>query len=464
MSVNVITREAGKVSSYVDSALFYIGKGPDTGKRPYGIIEDGNEEPFKLTFDEDNLTVSIGPGMCHIYGRQVELDKTQEVYDFRSTASSRDIYCNVYLEVNLADLTDQRAKIVMVMSGAGFEPETNQSQDDLLKRKSGIFRAPINHFVYHPNLSNPFSDYDFDIEKLDKESRYATDTLRAEDKIDGSAVSAITETFSDGGKTKLKFTLPANNSDALAEYEKETSKSANSPGYSVADETEAIGIGANAVQIDKDELSNLLTVDTVRVCEIGTGFGRPAGNFSVSHKIDWARLQSIRIWFTKGSRIDCNLKYRAKQVVNFGAYVNSSAKPSSDFMGKDYFSEGASSKFAGQKVMYALTGRYTTFGWGNYSVDLEFAETSAETPSQNDGYLQTVGTPIADYQVSSHRFGLLKIEGSTISMANVGDSQEYSQWLSFLDWAWWQYFELEVNSGSGALYVDFIYQGGVKLK
>lgn len=463
MSLSLVTKEAGKVSAYIDSALFYVGKGPDTKKRPYGIIDDGNEEPFKLTFDDSGLTVSIGPGMCHIYGRQVELDESQEIYDFHSTAQSRDIYCNVYMEVNLADLTDQRARIVMVMSGAGFEPETNQSQDDLFKRKNGVFRAPINHFVYHPNSNQPFTDYGYDMEKLDKESRYATDTLRAEDKIDGSTVSSITETFSDGSKTKLKFTLPAHNSSALAEYEKETAKNTNSPGYSVADETEAIGVGANAVQIGEGELSNLLTVDTVRVCEIGTGFGRPAGNFSLTHKIDWERLQSIRVWFTKGSGIECNIKYRAKEVISFGAYVESSAKPASNFMTEDYFL--AREDFEEQKkAMFRLYGSYTTYGWGNYSVDLEFLRTTSETPGSNDGYLQTVGTPIASYQGSTHQFGLLKIEGNTISMANVGDTQEYSQYLSGLNWAWWQYFELDVTSGQGAMYIDFIYKGGVKLK
>lgn len=459
MSINVITKQGGKVSSYVDSSLFWMGKGPDTKKRPYGIINDGTNNPFKLTFDSSKLTVAIGPGTCHIYGRQVELDEAQELYDFHSTAESRNIYCNVYMEVNLSDLTDQRARIVLVMSGAGFEPETNQSQDNLSTRKNGVFRAPINHFVYSPNSSSPFTDYGFDMETLDDESRYGTDTLNSTDKINGKPVNDISEIF-DGDK--LKFTIPAHNARSLSEYEKETSKSEKSPGYSIADETEALGLGGNAIEIDGTELSNLLTVDTIRVCSIGTGFGRPSGNFSITHKIDWSRLQSIRIWFTKGSGIDCNIKYRCKTVWSLGISQNSSAKPTSNFMEGDVLIERP---FTNNRAMVRLYGSYNTYGWGDFSAELNFSETQNDslTPSGSDGYLQTLGTPLAGYQSSTHTFGLLKIEGNTISMANNGDTEEYGAY-TFLDGAWWQYYELDVVSGQGAMYIDFIYKGGVNLK
>ena len=124
-TLHLLSKETGEISAYHDSALFFTLKGNsvDHGQEglpaePYGIVKSKYSNPFSLVFDEDELTVSINPGILHVYGRQVELTEQVEAYDFHSTVESQLMYCTIYVEVSLEDMTMQIARLKIDIAGS----------------------------------------------------------------------------------------------------------------------------------------------------------------------------------------------------------------------------------------------------------------------------------------------------------------------------------------------------------
>ena len=178
--------------------------------------------------------------------------------------------------------------------------------------------------------------------------------------------------------------------------------------------------------------------------------------------IDWAHLKKIRLWFTSAD-FKAKINYQAKEVKSLGGIVYSSADANMRFLlYRDYYP-----RIVDNKIKIALYGDYFTWGWGGMEVELNIMDQppdySIDDSGRWDGYLQTVGTPLAGWQGSTHPFMFMTIEGNYASFKTFGTTKEYSTWLGGLGWAWYIYKDIEITNAAGALYADFIYQGDVDI-
>lgn len=297
----LISKKTGEVSAYHDSAIFYTIKGCSVDKKqeglpnePYGIIPSHYNNPFTLSFDESELTVSIAPGILHVYGRQVELTETTEVYDFHSTVESQLMYCTVFIEISLEDMTAQVARLKIDIAGAGYKNfDANMIRDNLHQLGHGVFQAPIARFKYNPTATTHFSDAEIVMPTLEGEARGAVREIRITDEINGVPLDEIANL-----NTSLNFNnwKRASNVDALARYNAQANHNENTGGYSVA--TTAEKLGNTAIN---SSLTNVFTVKRYTVISLSTWFGTYVDQSTRLSNIDTSKIHAIRLWFSKNS-------------------------------------------------------------------------------------------------------------------------------------------------------------------
>lgn len=274
--------KSSQVKAYHDSAIFYIGKGNNFNDVPYGIIRSNlSKSPFKLTYK--GLNVYMDYGMLSVYGRQVEIipstilnlnneleeDISTEpnkilIDDFRAETAYENLYVNVFIEVNLNDMTNQFARIYLSKRGGNYlQPsELTRYQNNLYKYDNGIYRVPLVHFQYHPkNSQTPFDDFGYDAPIFDDESRSIVNNVRGTDLINGQKVQG--ELFNEKeflGKANNKASLDIYNRQSASNKTDENRK--NAIGYSFAKEAERFGVDKSNdyVSIDSFLLSKKISL------------------------------------------------------------------------------------------------------------------------------------------------------------------------------------------------------------
>ena len=469
--INFINQKGKKVLAYPDTVIFYNGKG--NGKiesidkidsknnlAPFGLIKTGSTQPFKVEFDSANPIVYLNPGMLSVYGRQVQLKEKIKVHDFSHDSLANDNYCTLYVEINLSDILNQTIRIVLTSSANNYEYNygvNGSNKDNLYRYNNGIYRVPIAQFKFKP-IDNTFSDLKYLIHEFDMNARENVVNLSDNSSITGKKV--INEVFtkeSINGKTLLRFNGIADNKKALEAYENEKSHTENSIGYSWANQS--LGFGGKSIN---SSLSNLITIKRVKLSNLYSGFATSSMNGVRTYcGIDWAHLKKIRLWFTN-TNLKAKVRYQAKEVISFGGIVYSEADANMDFLNSDYYP-----KIVDNKIKIALYGFYGTYGWGSLEVRLEImdqpADYNGEVGSSWDGYLQTVGIPLAAYQGSAHPFMFLTIEGNYAKFQTFGTTKEHSQYLGGTNACWYIYKDIEITNPSGELWADFIYQGDVDI-
>lgn len=324
-TVHLISKKDGEVSAYHDSALFFTIKGSSVDTKqeglplePYGIIPSKYANPFSLSFDEDELTVSINPGILHVYGRQVELTEQVEAYDFHSTVESQLMYCTIYIEISLEDMTLQVARLKIDIAGAGYKNfDANMTRDNLYALDHGVFQAPIARFKYSPSAATHFSDEEIIMPTLDGETRESVLNIRQTDKINGVALNVLAEVYADEFKKWQK----ASNEDALAQYEAIPNHNENTGGYSLAKGTQKLG----GVTVP-EALTGLYSVKRYDLGSLGN-MGGSGYSYSKTLKIDRSQLQYLR-FYTTGS-FKAKIKQTWKGILSFGI-ESTSTRPEND--------------------------------------------------------------------------------------------------------------------------------------
>lgn len=459
----LITKKNETVVAYVDTALFHVAKGGDPDANPYGIVPSSYSNPFILSFDSSNLTISIAGGILSIYGRQIELTTSTQVFDFHSTAESQKMFCTVFVEANLEDSTAQTVTIKLDISGASYRNfKTTGTQDNLYKLSHGVFQAPINHFIYTPSASEPFSDYEMVMKTYPEEARASTVNLRNGDSINGTKVSSLTETFSSGSSLRLRF-VHASNEEALTIYKNLPRRSTSSPGYSKATEAHAIGTHDDATSIDSS-ITGITTIKRIKLMDMTNNFAGANMNVKSKITVDWDHLQSVRIWL-KNPYLKGRMRYYEKEIATSGAQMWASPdiyeclNMTSDF----WFSQ---SEISLNGVHISIEGSWSSWGFGDINGTCLIIRSGYDT-SHNDGFLQIYGIPITAYQGSRHILAHLFIErdgdNTYFRAQGIPDTQEYNQLLVFPNWAWWRYYALDEIESRGEMWADFIYKGDVRL-
>ena len=302
--LRLVSKETGEVSAYHDSAIFFATKGHSVDKKqeglplePYGIIPSHYNDPFTLSFDESDLTVSIAPGILHVYGRQVELTETTGVYDFHSTVESQLMYCTVYIEISLEDMTLQTARLKIDIAGAGFKNfDANMTRDNLHQLDHGVFQAPIARFKYAPTGNPHFSDAEIIMPTLEREAREAVREINYNGKINGVDCEDLWEQQGN----RFKQWIKASNVAALARYKAGSTHNEYAGGYSVATGGEKFGdTDTHQTTAIDSSMTGVLSVKRHNLGKLGN-MGGSGYSYSIKIKIDKSKLQYVR-FYTTGS-------------------------------------------------------------------------------------------------------------------------------------------------------------------
>lgn len=492
--VNFINRKGTKVLAYSDTVIFYNGKGngkiesqdkidPSSEKAPFGLIKTGNNQPFQVEFDSSNSAIYLNPGMLSVYGRQVQIKERIKVHGFRQDSLASKNYCTLYIEINLSDILNQTVRVVLTSSANGYEYDygvNGSNRDNLYKYNNGIYRVPIAQFKFIPMDSNPFSDLKYLIQDFDMSARESTRNLREDATITGrKIIGDLAKKELHPYEDDLRFLVKADNQEALNSYENEKVHNRYSPGYSWAKESRSFG----GVRIGSD-LSNLITISRVKICDITNNFGRKAfSGTSINTKIDWNHLKAVNIFMARADSLKLTCKYYSKKVSTFGAisYINlnpfdSNANGSRlTIIEKNYLVKKRENK---NKIKMSLVGFFGGFehvyNAKDYEVNLDFYDATDADISDTDAFQALIpGVDIVSAWVHAGRrkYMDMLIENNRIEFTGYGDSAEQSQYIGISligpipgpNYIWWGYPELEVNNATGALYADFIYQGDVNI-
>jgi len=451
MTVRIVNKNGNARQSFMDSAIFHFGKGPDKNENPYGIIRSEVSDPFSMRFDQAALTAYLEPGLFEIYGRDIELDSEQLVYDFHSTSESSVMFCTVYISINLEDSTRQNATIGIDISGGNFKNfAASGIQDNILHLTHGVFQAPVCRFKYTPSLSSPFSDFEKVASVLDDQSRFAVRNLRKGDTISGVPVESIFN----GNKA-----IKASNSESLAIYKANGSSGKDLKGYSHAAVAKAFGTGLNANQIDSS-ITGLYTVKRVKLCDIDGNFMGSDCNIVKDVKVDFEHLDRVIMFFSH-AKLKGHGEYYERGIATFGIMNWAKGDAEVQFDLTDYEISGSNLVSTGLSVF--LRGSFEATG-NPIMKSLGF---KSNENTLNDQFL-SIWIRLGPYQFSQHDFGKISITKlgdhyARFSAKGNPNSPVYNQWYQFADWRWWQYMALTNIEGSGEIYADFIYKGEVDL-
>lgn len=475
--VNFINRKGTKVLAYSDTVIFYNGKGngkiesqdkidSSSEKAPFGLIKTGNTQPFQVEFDLTNPVdpvVYLNPGMLSVYGRQVQLKEKIKVHGFHQDLLASDNYCTLYIEINLSDILNQTARVVLTSSANGYEYDygvNGSNRDNLYKYNNGIYRVPIAQFKFRPMDSNPFSDLKYLIQDFDMSARESTRNLREDATIIGrKIIGDLAKKELHPYEDDLRFLVKADNQEALNSYENEKEHNKNSAGYSWAKESRSFG----GVRIGSD-LSNLITIKRQKILNLQSSFA--TGSMipkSVYCAIDWNHLVGIRLFFdSSAAKAKAKVGYRAKAVTTLGIPVESTIDAQMTFLDSDYFP-----LIDGEKAQLALYGSYTAKSVGYLQkVELLIQDRPQEYNGERGDYwdkcLNLIWGNSTGVDHTNHPFMFITIQGNLFTFRTFGQSKEHDYGTTE-DHIWYIYKDLEITNAAGALYADFIYQGDVDI-
>ncbi len=471
--IKLISKTTGEVSAYHDSAVFFAIKGHSVDRQqeglplePYGIIPSKYDNPFSLEFDETNLTVSIKPGILQVYGRQVELDQAVEVYDFHSTVESQLMYCTIFIEIGLEDMTLQVAKLKIDIAGAGYKNfDANATRDNLYKLNHGVFQAPIIRFQYAPSAETHFTDETLIMPILEVEAREAVREITLDGKINGVDCEDLWSIAYDpalgANKSPFKYWLKAENVDALAAYKAASTHTAITAGYSVAATAEALGdTDTHDTTAISSSLTGVLTVVRKKVINLGTWFGTNANN-EVLLNVNTSKLQLIRIHFTKKS-FTAKVNYQRKYL--FTGWQWQDQYPDSVTITLVPDAErwvSGSQRFC----LYYYHWFYVIAGAGWHSEEGMKFGTYEEFQAQQqteDGPNWSQGSTSMYSINTKRRFMDVYLTKESGGLRFKFEGRGYgAESYEFLE-GWWRWCPLQDVTDAGDMYVNLIYKGDVR--
>lgn len=141
-----LVREPPVVTPYDDAVVHHSIKGD-----PFeGIWHGGIFSGMRYQITEENSTVKfiVKAGYGTIFGRQFEIDEDHEILVSALTGKK---YCVVYVEVNLASVTANFARIRMAYATAAYP---DLETDDLIVKKQGTARMALYRFIYDSSLES----------------------------------------------------------------------------------------------------------------------------------------------------------------------------------------------------------------------------------------------------------------------------------------------------------------------
>ena len=141
-----LVREPPVVTPYDDAVVHHSIKGD-----PFeGIWHGGIFSGMGYQIIEENSTVKfiVKAGYGTIFGRQFEIDEDHEILVSALTGKK---YCVVYVEVNLASVTANFARIRMAYATAAYP---DLETDDLIVKKQGTARMALYRFIYDSSLES----------------------------------------------------------------------------------------------------------------------------------------------------------------------------------------------------------------------------------------------------------------------------------------------------------------------
>lgn len=460
----LLTKENMKIKAYIDSAVFHLGKGNGNEKVgsainevPYGIIDSTYSNPFELTFNTTNKTVSINPGILTCYGIQVELTALTQVFDFHSTTIAVQMFCTVYLTVNFEDYTNQKCSLELDISGGGYKNfKIAMSQDNLYQLGHGVYHLPIARFIYTP-AGGTFSDYSLLIPLLENETRGTLINLTDDTNVGGSQKLSTLKVLED---EKTKFNN-ASNVDALATYNSFGTLKNSDPGYSIAKIANAFGPKGNSTPIDS-ELTGLYTVKRVKLFDFDSSIAQSdVTNIDRVFSNDVEHIKWIRFYF-KNVKFKAKFKYET-WVIPWG--MGTSYKKTADIGSTTndiYFEmivKGSDLKTDGNVPESQIIKFYGCLDWE----DGQFLEVTT-TYGSEDSFFDPRTSPYAWATSGQHRYldiypyvadGKLKIK-----MRSYDGSGTLTQWIVIPVDAWnYIYRTLTEVYASGSLMADIIYVG-----
>lgn len=460
----LLTKENMKIKAFIDSAVFHLGKGngnevigSSISEVPYGVIDSKYSDPFELTFDSTNKTVSINPGILTCYGIQVELTTLTQVFDFHSTTIAVQMFCTVYLTIDFEDYTNQKCSLELDISGGAYRNfKVTMSQDNLFHLGHGVYQLPIARFIYTP-VGGTFSDYSLLIPILENESRGTVVNLTNDTKIGGSQKLSSLKVYEDW---KTKFNN-ASNVDALSTYNSFGTLKKTDPGYSIAKEANAFGPRGNSTSISSD-LSGLYTVKRVKLFDFNSSIAQSnTTNVDSVFSNDVAHIKWIRFYF-KNVKFKAKFKYETWVIPwGFGTSYKKEADIGSttDDIYFEMIVKGSDLKADGsvpESQIIKFYGNLDTYAGIYLSVTTTF--------SSEDGFFDPRSAPYAWASSGCHRYldiypyisnGKLKIK-----MRSYDGSGTLTQWIVIPVDAWnYIYRTLTDVVASGSLMADIIYTG-----
>lgn len=473
--LKLVSKENGEVSAYHDSSIFFAIKGCSVDKKqeglptePYGIIPSHYENPFTLEFDEDNLTVSIKPGILHVYGRQVELTEAVEVYDFHSTVESQLMYCTIYIEISLEDMTLQIARLKIDIAGAGYKNfDANMTRDNLYKLDHGVFQAPIARFQYAPSATPHFSNGEIVMPTLEGETREAVREINYSGKINDVPCPELWERKNPGsyqGHTNIfKRWLKASNVDALHKYINTQNHDSNSGGYSIAAEGEKFGdTETHETTTINSSLTGIVSVKRKKVTSLGTWFGTDTTN-EIKINTDTAHLQAIRIYFSQKS-FTAKVNYQRKYLMTGWQWQDQYPSSVTCILNPDAERWITSMDSTHRFCLYYYHWFYVVYQSWHSEEELKFGtyEDFQAAPGTEDNPNWSTGSTSIYSINTKRRFMDVYVTITSGQIKIKFEGRGYSgDFYEFLD-GWWRWCPLQSVSECGDMYVDLIYKGDVR--
>lgn len=200
--INLVTGNNRTVQPIDDALMHHLTKG--SKMEVAGGVIKGYAKEFEFSISARKLKVSAGAGL--LYGRLFRVEVGNEaIFDLTGLPAVYNIFCTVYVEINLSSPTAPTAIMQIATNTTSF-PIVSLG-DDLFVNESGIARIIIGTLIYN-GQTGAISEVHYDAPKLESD-RIAhaneADSLPGTGKINGRSVGAIIDSSSNRVKDAQKI-------------------------------------------------------------------------------------------------------------------------------------------------------------------------------------------------------------------------------------------------------------------
>lgn len=184
-NLTLITKSAGAVSAYDDSAAYHSFLGSDDRAQTRGVVFLGAYGGFEATPNQGADSISVASGSGALYGRQFRMPAAGS---FALGALTGTKYCLVYAEVNTKNVTAQTAKLKMAYDAGGYPVPANSN---LSNEELGVAAMPLWRFIHKAGDPSPISNLTRLFEGRAPGRPFAARSLRPGSTIDGKSVADL---------------------------------------------------------------------------------------------------------------------------------------------------------------------------------------------------------------------------------------------------------------------------------